>query len=102
MNPGSKTPLRLFVDPFAAWRQLALKTAEMITTSAYAGAARASALRVAVIEERASVPSAGDVRAPREAAPRRKRIASASRSKANGGNKANGPKHRARKRGRRR
>lgn len=51
MNQDSDK-LRLFVDPFATWRELALKTAELIAVSAYAGAARVSALRVAVIDQR--------------------------------------------------
>ena len=102
MDPGSKPPLRLFVDPFAAWRQLALKTAEMIVASAYAGAARGSAVRVAVIEERKSVSSASSEHAPREAAPPPKRIASAARRKANAANKVDGTKKLRRKRGRRR
>jgi hypothetical protein len=49
---NSERPLRLFVDPFAAWRELAFKTAEMIAASAHAGAASASPIRVAVIDER--------------------------------------------------
>lgn len=52
MSQDSEKPLRLFVDPFAAWRQFALKTAEMIAASACAGAAQASAVRVAVIDTR--------------------------------------------------
>lgn len=64
MNKDSEKP-RFFVDPFAAWRELALKTAEMITVSAYAGAARASAVRVAVIDSnREPVPP---IREPRSA-----------------------------------
>jgi hypothetical protein len=53
-DPGK--PLRLFVDPFTAWRELAFKTAEMIAASAQAGAASARAFRVAVIEEPRAVP----------------------------------------------
>lgn len=86
MNPGSKAPLRLFVDPFAAWRELALKTAEMITVSAYAGAAQASAPRVAVIDERDAMPSSAEARTM--ARPNRppKRSATASRRQAKGSN----------------
>lgn len=51
MTRDERKPLRLFVDPFAAWRELALKTAEMIAASAQAGAASCRA-RVAVIDER--------------------------------------------------
>lgn len=51
MTRDERKPLRLFVDPFAAWREFALKTAEMIAASAQAGAASCRA-RVAVIDER--------------------------------------------------
>lgn len=56
MSQDQGKPLRLFVDPFAAWRELALKTAEMIAASAQAGAASASSVRIAVIDERQSRP----------------------------------------------
>ena len=76
MSQDSEKPLRLFVDPFAAWRQFALKTAEMIAASAYAGAAQASAVRVAVIDNRESARPAlprsampEPVRAPKAKAP---------------------------------
>ena len=59
-DPGK--PLRLFVDPFSAWRELAFKTAEMIAASAQAGAASARPVRVAVIEEPPAAP-------PHKAAP---------------------------------
>ena len=52
MSQDQGKPLRLLVDPFAAWRELALKTAEMIVASAQAGAASASRVRVAAIDER--------------------------------------------------
>ena len=52
MSQDQGKPLRLFMDPFAAWRELALKTAQMIVASAQAGAAGASRVRVAVIDER--------------------------------------------------
>jgi hypothetical protein len=51
MTRDEGKPLRLFVDPFAAWRELAFKTAEMIAASVQAGAA-ASRARVAVIDQR--------------------------------------------------
>jgi len=51
MTRDQGKPLRLFVDPFAAWRELAFKTAEMIAASVQAGAA-ASRSRVAVIDQR--------------------------------------------------
>jgi hypothetical protein len=56
MSQDQEKPLRLFVDPFAAWRELAFKTAEMIAASAQAGAA--SVVRVAVIEDRPPPPQA--------------------------------------------
>lgn len=58
MSRQSENPVRLFIDPFAAWRELALKTGEMILASAQAGAARASTVRVAVIDERQPAPPA--------------------------------------------
>jgi hypothetical protein len=64
MSQDQEKPLRLFVDPFAAWRELAFKTAEMIAASAQAGVARASGVahtsgtRVAVIDERPRAPAA--------------------------------------------
>ena len=49
MDPHSEKPLRLFVNPFAIWTQLAFKTAEAMWASAQAAALRANAPRVAVI-----------------------------------------------------
>ncbi len=71
MNRDQEKPLRLFVDPFAAWRELALKTAEMIAASAQAGAATASRVRVAVIDERPHAPKASVKRKPKKRARRR-------------------------------
>jgi hypothetical protein len=73
MSQDQGKPLRLFVDPFAAWRELAFKTAEMIAASAHAGAASASRVRVAVIDERPSAPPAVQPRkmAPARASPRK-------------------------------
>ena len=49
----SEKPLRLFVNPFTMWTQLALKTGEAMWASAHAAAVRANAPanspRVAVI-----------------------------------------------------
>lgn len=70
MNQDQEKPLRLFVDPFAAWRELALKTAEMIAASAQAGAATASSVRVAVIDERPR-PKASGKKKPKKRAKRR-------------------------------
>ena len=49
MNPKSEKPLRLFVNPFTMWTQLAFKTGEAMWATAHAAAVRASAPRVAVI-----------------------------------------------------
>src|SRR4249919_3929843 len=53
MDPESERPLRLFVNPFTMWTQLALKTGEAMWASAHATAMRANAPtnspRVAVI-----------------------------------------------------
>lgn len=85
MDPESDKPLRLFVNPFAIWTQLALKTAEAMWASAHAAAVRANdAPRVAVI------PTA-DAPAPKAKAPVRQASKAASfkakraklRSKAN-------------------
>lgn len=67
MSQDQGKPLRLFVDPFAAWRELALKTAEMLAASAQAGAASATRVRVAVIDER-QAPVSAPVSAPAPAA----------------------------------
>jgi hypothetical protein len=75
-DPGK--PLRLFVDPFSAWRELAFKTAEMIAASAQAGAASARSLRVAVIEEPAR---AEPVAQPTAAVPKHAPAKTASKKK---------------------
>lgn len=49
MDPESEKRLRLFVNPFAMWTQLAFKTGEAMLASAHAAAVRANPLRVAVI-----------------------------------------------------
>lgn len=70
MSQDQGKPLRLFVDPFSAWRELAFKTAEMIVASAQAGAASARPVRVAVIGERQpAVPAAPPAAARRKRAP---------------------------------
>jgi hypothetical protein len=48
-DPKSGKPLRLFVNPFAIWADLALKTGEAMIASAHAVASQAAARRVAVI-----------------------------------------------------
>lgn len=49
MDPKPEKPLRLFVNPFAIWTDLALKTGEAMWASAHAAAIRANAPSVAVI-----------------------------------------------------
>lgn len=49
MDPKSGKPLRMFVNPFAIWTNLAFKTGEAIVASAHAVAVRANARKVAVI-----------------------------------------------------
>jgi hypothetical protein len=50
MNPKSEKPLRLFVNPFAIWTDLAFKTAHALWASAHAAAVRANTTaNVAVI-----------------------------------------------------
>src|SRR3954466_11553521 len=49
MTSESEKPLRLFVNPFGVWTQLAFKTAEAMWATAHAAAVRANAPRVAVI-----------------------------------------------------
>ncbi|MFL6570982.1 MAG: hypothetical protein ACJ8G4_04445 [Burkholderiales bacterium] len=49
MESESEKPLRLFVNPFAIWTQLAFKTAEAMWATAHAAALRVNAPRVAVI-----------------------------------------------------
>jgi hypothetical protein len=74
MDSESDKPLRLFVNPFALWTQLALKTGEAMWASAHAAAMRANARRVAVIPTEDAPPPK-----PRAFAPRRK--AKATRAK---------------------
>jgi hypothetical protein len=62
MDPESEKPLRLFVNPFTFWTQLALKTQQAMWASAHAAAVRANSPRVAVI------PTA-DAPAPKAQAP---------------------------------
>jgi hypothetical protein len=49
MGPKSEKPLRLFVNPFTIWTQLAFKTGEAMLASAHAAAVRAKAPKVAVL-----------------------------------------------------
>jgi len=75
MDLHSEKPLRLFVNPFAIWTQLAFKTAEAMWASAHAATLRANAPRVAVIPT-------GDARAVARKVPVRK-ASKAARFKAN-------------------
>ena len=49
MDTKSAKPLRLFVNPFAIWTDLALKTAEAMWSSAQVAVVRANNLKVGVI-----------------------------------------------------
>jgi hypothetical protein len=49
MDPESEKRLRLFVNPFAIWTDLAFKTGEAMLATAHVAALRANAPRVAVI-----------------------------------------------------
>jgi hypothetical protein len=93
MDPKSEKPLRLFVNPFTIWTDLALKTGEVMLASAHAAAARANAPKVAVIPTadapppKAQAPAAEKAQAPaaepvRHAAKPAKHISKAARFKA--------------------
>ena len=58
MDSKSDKPLRLFVNPFAIWTQLALKTGEAMWASAHAVAMRANTRKVAVVPTADAPPSA--------------------------------------------
>ena len=49
MKPKSEKPLRLFVNPFAMWTDLAVKSGEAMLASTQAAIARANAPKVAVL-----------------------------------------------------
>lgn len=49
MDSQSEKPLRLFVNPFTIWTDLAFKTGEAMWATAHAAALRANAPKVAVI-----------------------------------------------------
>jgi hypothetical protein len=49
MDTESEKPLRLFVNPFVIWTDLALKTAEAMWSSAHVAVVRANNLKVGVI-----------------------------------------------------
>jgi hypothetical protein len=64
MDPKSEKPLRLFVNPFAVWTQLALKTGEAIWASVQVAAVRANARKVAVIPTADVPPPKADASVP--------------------------------------
>ena len=103
MDPKSDKPQQMFVNPFALWTNLALKTGEAMLASAQAVTAQAAARRIAVIPTadapplRALAPASPAVepnrtkRTPAKKAPRRakaKRVNAKARSKAKGRRKA--------------
>ena len=63
MDPESQKPLRLFVNPFTLWSELALKTGEAMLASVHAAALGANRPKVGVI------PTA-DAPAPKVEAPK--------------------------------
>jgi hypothetical protein len=68
MDPKFEKPLRLFLNPFTIWTDLALKTGQAMWASAYAAAARSNAAaNVAVIPTSdAPAPKAQDAAKPAE------------------------------------
>jgi hypothetical protein len=73
MDPKSDKPLRLFVNPFTIWSELALKTGEAMLASAHAAAVRAAGPKVAVIPTADAPPpkvEAPKVEAPKVEAPK--------------------------------
>ena len=75
MDPKSENPLRLFVNPFAIWTDLAFKTGQAMWASAYVAAVRSTrASKVAVIPT-ADAPASNDAQEPQN--PARRMLASA-------------------------
>jgi len=79
MDPKSDKPLRLFVNPFTIWSELALKTGEAMLASVHAAALGANRPKVAVIPtadapppqvEAPKVVDAPKVEAPKVEAPK--------------------------------
>ena len=71
MDPKSEKSLRLFINPFTIWSDLALRTGQAMWASAHAAAVRANtAANVAVIPTR-------DAPAPKAAKPADENFASA-------------------------
>jgi hypothetical protein len=63
MNPKSEKPLRLFVNPFAMWADLAVKSGEAVLASTQAAIARANAPKVAVLPSADAPPRKAPLRA---------------------------------------
>ena len=57
MDPKSGKPLRLFINPFAIWADLALKTGEAMIASAHALASEANARRKVAVIPAADAPA---------------------------------------------
>ena len=72
MDPQSEKRLRLFVNPFAIWTELAFKTGQAMLATAHAAALRANAPRVAVIPTADAPPR----KETRDASPKETRHAS--------------------------
>jgi hypothetical protein len=72
MNRDSEKPLRLFVNPFAAWTGLAFKTGEMLLAATQMAVSGAAAGRVAPVAENDHAPRP----APPQSAKASKRVAS--------------------------
>jgi hypothetical protein len=49
MDPKSEKPLRLFVNPFTVWTEVAFMTGQAMWASAHAAAVRSNTAKVAVI-----------------------------------------------------
>lgn len=68
MDPKSEKPLRLFVNPFSLWSELALKTGEAMLASVHAAALGANGPKVGVIPTPDAPPA--KVEAPKAQAPK--------------------------------
>jgi hypothetical protein len=76
MNRDSEKPLRLFVNPFAAWTGLAFKTGEMLLAATQMAISGAAAGRVAPSDKSVAVAPVENNRSPR---PTRRQSAKASK-----------------------
>jgi hypothetical protein len=82
MDQESEKRLRLFVNPFTIWTQLAFKTGEAMLATAHVAALRASAPKVAVIPTADAPPpkETRDVPPPKATPHAAKRIRHASKA----------------------